>query len=341
LAVFFEGGEEFAHGAFEAVFEPAALEMWTGLTFFCPELDGLFIESGAEGSECAFASADGGGVLLAVLDMSIQVDTDLGTFKVGYDLGQEGRFYRLPGVPLYGSVYLLAGFSGEESSGNVKPVDAEIVKQEVVNFFEWSVGGPCVIEVQVEVYRSDFSDDSRFNGFAAVGKVGSPAAILVYGEMNSVLVGEVDEFLTQVEVGHEGFLAEDVFPGSDAVAEYWSAVFRMESDVDDGDFLIFNDTGRGVGDGGLWIKFTGSFFRPLVVHIANGGNFEPHGSVSPEVVFGYAACADEADFRLFTTRFGWEVIKLGGWKFSAFLEFTQAVFGHQVVCCKLFLYYLS
>ena len=128
LAVSFYGAEKFTHGAFKTVFKPASLEGRAGISGFRPQVDSLFVQSRACSPQGTFATANGGGVLLAEADMGIEVHPDLGTLKIGDHLGEEWGFHLLVGCVLDGSVDALDRFSGKERAGDIKPMDAEVIE---------------------------------------------------------------------------------------------------------------------------------------------------------------------------------------------------------------------
>ena len=70
------------------------------------------------------------------------------------------------------------------------------------------------------------------NGFADVAEVGCPAGVLIDGQFDVVLVGQIGEPLADVEIDDERFLAQHVFAGPERSLDERRPDDGVRGDVD-------------------------------------------------------------------------------------------------------------
>ena len=175
------------------------------------------------------------------MDMSIEVDAHLRAFVIGDDAGEERRLHRLKSRALHTGIHVLRQSTVHEHGGDVEPVNAEVVQQQVMDVFKRCACGPGMIPVQDEVDTGDLADDACFDCCGEVAKVRCPSAILIHGELPSVFVCQLDQALAFREVEHEGLLAEHVLACFECVFDDLDSRFGMWRRVNDVDVSARQD----------------------------------------------------------------------------------------------------
>ena len=191
-AVFLDGAEEFAHGSLEAVGEPVAVEGGGGVALGVVEGDGLVGEAGAAGADEAVGSGDGGGVLLAEAVVGVEEEADLGVLVVDDGVGEGRGAVGLPVEAAGGGEDAVGGAGGHPAGDDIEPVDGEVLEDEVVDGLEgFKAGDPGLVPLHDDIDGGDATDEVLIDGAGDVSEVRGPAAVLVDGEVEAVVVRRV------------------------------------------------------------------------------------------------------------------------------------------------------
>ena len=93
-------------------------------------------------------------------------------------------------------------------------MNREVIENEMTNRFEQRSLHPAMVPMYIAMDGIDRAQQAGAHGLANVTEVWRPAGILVDGELHAHLIGKIGQAVADVEIEHEGLLAEHVFPGS-------------------------------------------------------------------------------------------------------------------------------
>ena len=96
----------------------------------------------------------------------------------------------------------------------------EVVEDDVANRFEWGALDPSVVPVEVDVHCVRFADQAGVDGLLHVADVWSPAAVLVYGELQIFGFGKLGEAFRSIEVEGKRLLTEHMFACVEGCFDY-------------------------------------------------------------------------------------------------------------------------
>src|SRR5262245_9602314 len=120
-------------------------------------------------------------------------------------------------------------------SGQVEPVNAEIIKDQALNLFEFRSDDPVVIPMRAEMSAHQPPDQSGLYRLSNEAEMRRPASILIDGQPDSASVGQFSQPLAGVQIGDEGLLTQNVFAGSKRLFDDLDSIFGMRRDVNDFD----------------------------------------------------------------------------------------------------------
>ena len=81
-----------------------------------------------------------------------------------------------------------------------------------------------MVPVDREIGAGQVAQQSGGNRLPHIGDVRRPAAVLVDGQLDPLLVGQLAELLADIQVEHEGLLAQHVFAGKQGIPDERNAL---------------------------------------------------------------------------------------------------------------------
>ena len=259
LAVFFDRAEQLAHRAVEAVGEPAAFELGRTASFLvtsstcCCSLFGPVLRMAPWLPTTSVRSCGSNCVKPSKMSDACADSYSI----IAWPKRAGGRFaWRRGPRGVDAAWFRVAHHRGEK----IEPVDGEVVEDQVVHILERPAFDPAVVPMDVAVDGVDRAQQAGANRFADVTEVGRPAGVLIDGQLDAHLVGQVGQPLADVEVEDERLLAEHVFAGAEGGLDERRALGRMRRDIDDLHIVAGEHLPIVVGDIGVGIKFVAAFF---------------------------------------------------------------------------------
>src|SRR5262249_8501686 len=210
-------------------------------------------------------------------------------------------------------------------SGQVEPVNAEIVKDQAFDLFELRSDDPVVIPVGAEARAHQPPDQSSLHRLSNEAEVRRPSSVLINGQPDSARIGQISQSFSDIQINDERLLAQDVFASVERLFDDLNAVFRVGRDVNDLDICAPQQLAVIGRDRRVGIKLLLIGAGLAFCAVAERCHPEPGVSVSVQMLRGYAPTADDADRRIELFRF-WRLIQQDGRFVSrAKLLFAQAV----------------
>src|SRR5262245_28522374 len=122
-------------------------------------------------------------------------------------------------------------------SGQIEPVNAEIVKDEAFDLFELRTDDPVVIPMRAEMRAHQPPDQSGPQRLSNEAEVRRPTSVLIDGQPDSASVGQTSEPFTDIKINDEWLLAQNVFACSKRLLDDLDSILRIRRDVNDLDFV--------------------------------------------------------------------------------------------------------
>ena len=114
-------------------------------------------------------------------------------------------------------------------------MNAEIPQHQIVDRLERRAGDPTVIPADRHMRADDLADEPRGDGLAQIGQMRRPAPVLVDGELDTALLGLLDQRLAGREVLDERLLRQDMLAGGEGAPHQVDPNVRMGRNVENCD----------------------------------------------------------------------------------------------------------
>src|SRR5215470_350459 len=215
-------------------------------------------------------------------------------------------------------------------SGQVEPVNAEIVKDEVFDLFELRPDDPVVIPMRAEMRAHQAPYQSGPQSLSNEAEMRRPASVLIDGQLDSASLGQIGQSFADNQISDERLLAQNVFACSNRLFDDFDSTLRMRCDVNDLDLVAPQQLaviGRDRRVGVKLLLISASFAFRVV---AQRGDAETRMAIRVQVLYGYAAAAYEADRRIVGLRISRLIRQDGRFDPRARLRFAQTIIVCQV-----------
>ena len=136
----------------------------------------------------------------SAMRVAVECGCHLRIVVVDKGLRHHRRTNRLAGGAANRGEDLPGASSAQETGGEVEPMDSEVVENQMINFLKLRAANPTVVPMHSAMDAENLTDKIRSYRLAEIAKVGRPPSVLIHRQEYVLLVSQVCQMLSLVQI---------------------------------------------------------------------------------------------------------------------------------------------